>query len=109
MAEILWGSWQAQHIRRRHGVSAMDFDRAWHDPNRRDLGERRHHEHGPYYVSIGSARLGRPLTMVWRWQASAVWPITACFHVPRVADNGEHRGRGGGVDADSTLSEGSAK
>ena len=57
----------------------MDFDTAWHDPNRRDLAEKRHRKAGPYYVSVGWARVGRPLTMVWRWQASAVWPITAYF------------------------------
>lgn len=79
MAEILWGLWQEQHIRARHGVSDLDFDAAWHDPERRDLAEKRHNEHGPYAVSVGTARLGKPLTMVWRWQGGAVWPITAYF------------------------------
>ena len=77
MADILWGPWQAEHIWRRHGVSETDFDTAWHDANRRDLGEKRHRAHGPYTVSVGWARLGKPLEMVWRWQAGAVWPITA--------------------------------
>ncbi len=65
-------SWQAEHISRRHGVSATDFDTAWHDPNRHDLSKRRHLEHGPYFLSVGWARLGKPLKMVWRWQGSAV-------------------------------------
>ena len=43
---------------------------------------------GFYYVSIGSAALGRPLKMVWRWQAqgSTVWPITVFFPGPRRKD-----------------------
>ncbi|MGH7813223.1 MAG: hypothetical protein ACREQI_04380 [Candidatus Binataceae bacterium] len=68
----------------------MDFDTAWHDPNRRDLSQRRHGKHGPYFVSVGWAGLGKPLTMVWRWQGNAVWPITAFFVSP------PRRGRRGG-------------
>ncbi len=81
MAEIAWGAWQVEHITRQHGVSAKDFDTAWHDPERRDLAEESHEEHGPYYVSIGCAALGKSLKMVWRWQKheSIVWPITAFF------------------------------
>jgi hypothetical protein len=81
VAEIAWGAWQVKHITRRHGVSSKDFDTAWHDPERKDLAEQLHEEHGPYYLSIGCAALGKPLKMVWRWQAqgSTVWPITAFF------------------------------
>jgi len=81
VADIAWGSWQIEHITRRHGVSPQDFDIAWHDPGRRDLTEERHEEHGPYYVNIGAAGLGKPLKMIWRWQkaGSVVWPITAYF------------------------------
>ena len=92
VADIVWGPWQAEHISRRHGVSETDFDTAWHDPNRRDLVERRHRTHGPYHVSVGWARLGRSLKMVWRWQGSAVWPITAYF--PRRARRPRRRGKG---------------
>lgn len=61
---------------------------AWHDPDRRDLSEGYHERHGPYYVSVGCAALGKPLKMVWRWQkhGSMVWPITAFFL-------GRHRAR----------------
>ena len=81
MAEIAWGAWQVEHIRKRHRVTLRDFDTAWHDPERRDLAEQRHEEHGPYYVSIGCAALGKPLKMIWRWHTreSIVWPITAFF------------------------------
>lgn len=81
MAAIAWGPWQVKHITRRHRVSAKDFDAAWHDPERRDLTQARHAEYGPYYVSVGCAALGKPLKMVWRWQAdgATVWPITAFF------------------------------
>ena len=81
MAEIAWGAWQEQHITRRHGVSSVAFDTAWHDPERKDLADERHDEHGPYYVSVGCAALGKPLKMVWRWHTdgSTVWPITAFF------------------------------
>ena len=70
-----------QHITRRHGVSAADFDAAWHDPERVDLAEEFHEGHGPYWVSIGAAAAGKPLKMVWRWQDSGetVWPVTAFF------------------------------
>lgn len=81
MAGIAWGPWQVKHISKRHGVSAQDFDTAWHDPERRDLAEQLHAKHGPYWLSVGCAALGKPLMMVWRWQQrdSAVWPITAYF------------------------------
>lgn len=81
MAAIAWGPWQITHITRRHRVSAKDFDAAWHDPERRDLRHERHAQHGPYYVSVGCATLGKPLKMVWRWQAdgTTVWPVTAFF------------------------------
>ena len=70
-----------EHITRRHGVSAEDFDVAWHDPERVDLVEELHERHGPYWVSIGSAAVGKALKMVWRWQGrgGTVWPITAFF------------------------------
>jgi hypothetical protein len=81
VAQIAWGAWQVKHITERHGVSSRDFDTAWHDPERKDLAEQRHAEHGPYYVSIGCAAVAKPLKMVWRWQKrdSTVWPITAFF------------------------------
>jgi hypothetical protein len=81
VVDVAWGAWQVEHIAKRHGVSTQDFDTAWHDPERKDLAEERHKDHGPYYVSIGSAALGKPLKMVWRWQkrGSMVWPITAFF------------------------------
>ncbi len=70
-----------EHITRRHGVSAEDFDVAWHVPERVDLVEELHERHGPYWVSIGSAAVGKALKMVWRWQGrgGTVWPITAFF------------------------------
>src|SRR5262249_59119148 len=67
----------------------------------RDLAEQRHAEHGPYYVSVGAAALGRPLKMVWRWQTpSIVWPITAFFpgRLPK-------RRRGAKGDARTTSPE----
>jgi hypothetical protein len=81
VAVIAWGPWQMQHITRRHGVSAADFDAAWHDPERVDLAEEFHEGHGPYWVSLGAAAVGKPLKMVWRWQDSGetVWPVTAFF------------------------------
>ena len=81
MASIAWGPWQTEHITKRHRVSARDFDAAWHDPERRDLAEEVHEDHGPYYVSVGSSALGKALIMVWRWQDGdmMVWPITAYF------------------------------
>ena len=93
MVDILWGSWQVEHIWRRHRVSQTDFDTAWHDPNRRDLAQKRHRKHGPYYVSVGWARLGKPLEMVWRWQESVVWPITAYFPRPPRRRRRRVRGR----------------
>lgn len=83
MAIVAWGSWQEEHITRRHRVTAGDFDAAWHDPYRRDLAEENHEEHGPYYVSVGNAN-GKPLKMVWRWQkrSETIWPITAFFLKP---------------------------
>jgi hypothetical protein len=95
VADVLWGRWQDDHILRRHGVSPTDFDTAWHDPNRRDLDEKRHQMHGPYYVSVGWARLGKPLKMVWRWQGSAVWPITAFFPGPTRPSRARRRKRRG--------------
>jgi hypothetical protein len=81
VADIAWGPRQVEHITQRHGVSARDFDTAWHDPERRDLAEELHEEHGPYYLSIGCAALGKALKMVWRWQKLGwtVWPVTAYF------------------------------
>ena len=81
MAVIAWGPLQMKHITHRHGGSAEDFDAAWHDPERVDLAEEFHERHGPYRVSIGSAAVGKPLKMVWRWQerSRTVWPITAFF------------------------------
>jgi uncharacterized DUF497 family protein len=80
VADIIWDTWQEGHIAHRHGVSAEDFEEAWHDPARVDLEERSHADHGPYTISIGAAR-GKALKMIWRWQHSsgAVWPITAFF------------------------------
>jgi hypothetical protein len=78
VAEIAWGSWQRKHITERHGVSARDFDVAWHDPDRKDLATGRHVIRGVYFVSIGLTA-GRPLKMIWRWQGDMVWPITAYF------------------------------
>jgi hypothetical protein len=87
VAVIAWGPWQIEHITRRHGVTAQQFDTAWHDPERRDLAEQRHERHGPYYVSIGGAAIGKPLKMVWRWQRreGTVWPITSFFPPSRRA------------------------
>ena len=81
MAVIAWGPWQVEHITRRHGVSAEDFDASWHDPERVDLLQGYHKRHGPYWVSIGCAALGQPMKMVWRWHdgVETVWPITAFF------------------------------
>jgi len=39
MADILWLKWQVQHIQRRHGVTAQQFEEAWDDPNREELAE----------------------------------------------------------------------
>lgn len=99
MTEIAWGAGQIEHITERRGGSSSDFDPAWHDPERRDLAEQRHAEHGPYYVSIGAAALGRPLKMVWQWQTrdSLVWPITAFFPGRR-----RKRRRRAGSDASTT-------
>lgn len=85
MAEILWTSWQKDHIEKEHGVSREDFDSAWHDPRRHDLAEESHEKHGPFYKSVGAAIGGRALMMIWRWQGQtdAVWPITAFFPKPR--------------------------
>jgi hypothetical protein len=85
VADIAWGPWQQEHITLRHGVSAQDFDTAWHDPDRRDLTTHHHPVNGTYYVSIGLASVGKPLKMVWRWQKrrrDTVWPITAFFPAP---------------------------
>jgi len=81
VAVIAWGPWQVEHITRRHGVSAEDFDASWHDPERVDLLQGYHKRHGPYWVSIGCAALGQPMKMVWRWHdgVETVWPITAFF------------------------------
>lgn len=85
VAEIAWGAWQREHISERHGVSARDFDVAWHDPERRDLATAQYPRRGAYYVSIGLSAGGEPLKMVWRWhdRGEVVWPITAYFPTRR--------------------------
>jgi hypothetical protein len=87
VAEILWTSFQETHITARHGVTAKQFDEAWHD--RIDVAAARHRRHGPYYLSVGLTDGGRVVEMVWRWQhglkeLDLVWPVTACF-----VENGE--------------------
>lgn len=76
MAEIVWGPYQVQHIERRHGVTAEQFDEAFHDPLREDV-ERR-----PDGSTLSHAftDTGRLLEMVWRYRGArrhAVFPITA--------------------------------
>ena len=84
MAVILWGAYQEEHITMRHGVSAEDFDEAWHDPQREEIDPGMHPQHGPYFRSLGYTDDGSLLEMVWRWQdqrleLDEVWPITAYF------------------------------
>ncbi len=83
MADILWRTWQTQHIEVGHGVSALEFEQAWDDPDREDVSEEPHPEWGPYFRSLGSTADGRSIEMLWRWQdheeGVAVWPITAYF------------------------------
>ena len=47
MADILWLTWQVQHIERRHGVTARLFQEAWDDPDREELAEEADPEWGP--------------------------------------------------------------
>jgi hypothetical protein len=86
MADILWLTWQVQHIERRHGVTARQFEEAWDDPHREELAEESDVEWGSYFLSVGSTFDGRLLEMVWRWQhhdaGDEVWPITAYFVRP---------------------------
>ena len=97
MADILWRRWQVQHIERRHGVSAEDFEAAWDDPAREDLAEEEHPEWGTYFRSLGSTSDGRLVEMYWRWQdmeeSGAVWPITAYFKDRSRAPRRERRTR----------------
>lgn len=83
MADILWRTWQVQHIELRHGVTAQDFEEVWDDPAREDLAEEEHPEWGTYFRSLGSTSEGRLVEIYWRWQnleeGGAVWPITAYF------------------------------
>ena len=60
------------------GRTAADLGR---EPERPLGGGELHERHGPYWVSIGSAAVGKALKMVWRWQGrgGTVWPITAYF------------------------------
>ena len=94
MADILWLKWQVQHIERRHGVTARQFQDAWDDPDREELAEEEDPEWGLYFRSMGAASDGRLIEMVWRWQRQdegrAVWPVTAYF-VRRI--QGDRRGR----------------
>jgi len=80
VATIAGGPWQREHITKRHRVRAADFDDAWHDPFRKDVGQSVDPTHGPYYESLGMAR-GKILKMVWRFRphSNEVWPITAYF------------------------------
>lgn len=86
MSEIHWKRWQREHIEKRHGVTATDFEEAWDDPGREDLAEEEHAEWGSFIRSIGATSDGRLVEMLWRWQgqveSEAVWPITAFFRSP---------------------------
>jgi hypothetical protein len=91
MADILWLKWQVQHVERRHGVTARQFQEAWDDPDREELAEEDDPEWGPYFRSMGSTSDGRLIEMVWRWQdegeGGAVWPITGYFAHPTRTDS----------------------
>lgn len=75
MGDIIWTSYQQDHITKRHDVTATDFEEAWHDRN--DIFENEHYEHGAYFESVGCTENGRILILIWRWQDDDVWPITA--------------------------------
>jgi hypothetical protein len=80
MAEILWTSYQVEHIERRHNIIAEEFEEAWLD--RDEHGSRVHPEYGAYFEGYGFTDAGRCLYLVWRWQnqdeeSEEVWPITA--------------------------------
>jgi hypothetical protein len=66
-------------ITERHGVTAQEFDEAWHDRDAPRAG--RHPKWGAYYEGYGYTNAGKSLYLVWRWQVdkggAAVWPITA--------------------------------
>jgi hypothetical protein len=95
LADILWMTWQVQHIERRHGVTARQFEEAWEDPDREELAEEDDPAWGPYFRSIGSTSGGQLIEMVWRWQdedaGGQVWPITA--YVMRLTRTARRRRR----------------
>ena len=74
MADIIWTSYQQNHITKRHNITAEEFEEAWEDRDTYFEGE--DYIYGIYYESVGCTN-DRTLILVWRWQDDDVWPITA--------------------------------
>ena len=59
MASVLWTDFQEKHITKRHGVTAQEFDEAWHDRDAPRAG--RHPKWGAYYEGYGYTNAGKSL------------------------------------------------